>query len=39
MSRFSTFRALISAAFISAALAATTAAQVFAGGSSGPFPK
>lgn len=39
MSRFSTFRVLISAALISAALIASTAAQVLAGPGSGPFPK
>ena len=39
MSRFSSFRAVLSAAAISAALLVITAAQAFAGGVSGPFPK
>jgi hypothetical protein len=39
MSRFSSFRAVLSATAISAALLAISAAQALAGGVSGPFPK
>jgi hypothetical protein len=39
MSRFTSFRALLSAVAISAALVAVSAAQVLAGGVSGPFPR
>lgn len=39
MSRFSSYRSLLSAFAISAALLVVSAAQVLASGGSGPFPK
>jgi hypothetical protein len=39
MSRFSSFRAVLSATAIAAALIVASAVQVLAGGGSGPFPK